>query len=80
MPRPTKPQALPQGLQIWTIYDHPKDMPDVFVARLHVGLTPTDQTIVADDLDTIRRRLRNKGYTRLPRQEADDPVIVETWL
>lgn len=80
MPRPTKPAALPQGLQIWTIYDHPKDMPDKFVARLWEGVTPTDQTIVADDLDTIRRRLRNKGYTRLPRQEADDAKIVETWL
>jgi hypothetical protein len=68
------------GLEIWTVYDHPKDFPDLYVARLFINDTPTAKTMKNADLDAIRRQLRNKGFTRLPRQEADDPVIVECWL
>lgn len=81
MARPTKPMALPQGLEIWTVYnDQTSDLPGLFVARLFLNDQATTVHFTAPDLDTIRRRLRNKGFTRLPRQEADDPVIVEVWL
>jgi hypothetical protein len=73
MTRPTKPQQMPAGLEIWTVYnDRTSDHPGQFVARLFHNDQPT--TVI------IRSRLRNKGFTRLPRQEADDPVIVEVWL
>lgn len=81
MPRPTKPQAMMPGLEIWTVYsDQTSDFPGVFVARLFLNDQATTVHFTAPDLATIRSRLRNKGFTRLPRQEADDPVIVEVWL
>lgn len=81
MVRPTKPQAMPAGLEIWTVYnDKTSDYPGQFVARLFLNDQPTTVVMFAPDLGTIRSRLRNKGFTRLPRQEADDPVIVEVWL
>jgi len=67
-------------LRIWTIYDNPDDYPGQFVARLFLGEQPTDSVIVSDDLQTLRNVLRRQALYRLPRQEDDDPVIVETWL
>jgi hypothetical protein len=71
-------------LEMWTIYDHPRDMPEKYVARLHVidkgGSRPTDKVIVADNLDAIREIMESHGLTRLKRYDDDDPVIVEVWL
>ena len=67
-------------LSIWTIYDHPKDLPDFFVARRFEIDKPTEDVIVASYLDTLRERMVDKGLTRIYRSEDDDPVIVETWL
>jgi hypothetical protein len=72
-------------LPMWTIYNHPKDYPKSFVARLwYVGAggspIPTDQVIVFPTLEAIRDRMRAQGLTRLMRNENDDPVIIETWL
>lgn len=71
------------GLHIWTIYDHPKDYPDSYVARLSLvgpGITAvTNAMFTADTLEELRRLLP-LGLTRLPRQERDDPVIVEVWI
>jgi hypothetical protein len=80
MPRPTKPQALPEGLEIWTVYENPSDFPGKFVARLFINDKPTSLIMVTDELKVIRRRLQNKGFVRLPRATTDDPVIVECWL
>jgi hypothetical protein len=70
-------------LRIWTIYDHPKDQPDQFVARLWlVGdgkLTPTNEMFVADTIEELHRLLPS-GLNMIPRSPDDDPVIVETWL
>lgn len=63
----------------WTIYDHPKDYPDKFVARKFVLDKPTDETITGNTLDEVRRKLP-RGLVRFNRHETDDPVIVETWL
>lgn len=81
MPRPTKPMALRPGLEIWAVYsDQTTDYPGRFPARLFINDQPTTTVLVADSLQAIRKQLSNKGFTRLPRQEADDPVIVEVWL
>jgi hypothetical protein len=70
-------------LQIWTVYDHPSDYPDKYVARLHVvsksGTGPTTEMFVADTLEELRVLLP-PGLYCLPRYAADDPVIVETWF
>jgi hypothetical protein len=70
----------PAGLPIWVVYDHPSDWPEHYVARLWDGELPTDDLVLTFDLGLLRKHLAGKGLTRLDRQAADDPKIVETWL
>lgn len=71
-------------MTIWTIYDHPTDYPDDFVARrwevTGEGTAPTDELLTCNRLDAIQTILRGFGFVRLPRAEHDDPKILETWL
>jgi hypothetical protein len=67
---------------IWTIYNRPLDYPEKFVARRWLATpqpTPTDEVIVADELDGLRRQLP-AGLYRMERQPGDDPFIVECWI
>jgi hypothetical protein len=71
-------------LSMWVVYDHPIDMPEHFVARMHEVLesgasVATSNVIVADSLAAVRRALP-PGLARIPRYPADDPNIVEVWL
>lgn len=70
-------------LLIWTIYDHPSDFPEWFVARPHVirpkTSGPIPMHLIAKDLDLLRAMLPD-GLTRLERQVADDPTIIEVWV
>lgn len=74
-------------LDIWTVYDSPKDMPGRFVAR-RFEIRPdakdpvaTDEHYSATDLEMIRRYLSEiRGLTPLARSEGDEPHIVECWL
>jgi hypothetical protein len=68
------------GLPIWTIYDHPTDFPDSFVARKFVFGRPTDAILTAPTLDELRRKLADIGLVALTRSPGDDPKIVETWI
>ena len=71
------------ALPIWTVYDHPKDFPDGFVARLHLveksGEAATDQTIECD-LEQLRWIFERVGLVMIPRSLQDDSKIVESWL
>ena len=72
-------------LAMWTVYDHPKDYPDSYVARRFDvdadGAKPTATMIACPDLDTLRNILAFELHlTPLARSKEDDPVIVETWL
>ena len=72
-------------LRMWTVYDHPLDYPNDFVARLFEvdasGSHPTSSIIITPDLQTMRDMLRfEMGLTFLDRQPEDDPKIVEVWL
>ncbi len=67
------------SLELWTVYDHPRDAPDEFLARKYVLDQPTTVTVRGRTLDDVRSLLP-PGLYRLPRQPADDPVIVEVWL
>lgn len=72
-------------LRMWTVYDHPKDFPDYFVARLYEvdgsGVRATESVIQAKNLDTLREMLLcDMHLTCLPRFANDDPAIVEVWL
>ena len=71
------------ALPIWTVYEHPSDMPDKYVARMFLCTKyaiATDEVIVADTLDEVRKTLACRGLIRITRHQTDDPVIVETWL
>ena len=70
------------ALTLWTIYDHPRDYPEGFVARMHeIGATsrPTDVTIEGS-LDMIRRTFHDAGLLRFGGHKRDDPTIVESWV
>jgi len=67
----------------FVIYDHPKDFPDHFVARLWWGLPEcvgTAFTIRSTEIDTLRDLMESAGLVKLSPNEGDDPIILETWL
>ena len=70
-------------LNIWTVYDHPKDFPHSFVARRFEVRGPfpvvTDD-IVQGELEIIRESFRQAGLVKLMRNDDDDPKIVESWI
>jgi hypothetical protein len=69
-------------LEMWTVYRHPRDYPDKFVARKWMVTpepTATHDMFVANSLDEVRMLLPF-GLHCLPRMEHDDPAIVEVWL
>ena len=71
-------------LAMWTVYDHPSDYPDSYVARRFDvdadGPRPSDQVIAAPELAIIRKSLHAFGLVPLGREPGDDPKIVETWI
>jgi hypothetical protein len=69
-----------EGLTLWTIYDHPRDHPDMFVARKFIYDRPTMSTLMSGDLERLRDTLRGMGLVCINRDPSDDPKIVETWL
>ena len=68
------------GLLIWTVYDHPTDYPDAYIARLYKGELPTATVMACEALPPLRRWLAAQGLTCLARADTDDPAIVECWL
>jgi hypothetical protein len=73
-------QPSPRGpLEIFVIYDHPRDYPGHFVVRRWLGDRPTEDFAIALTLAEARAEVP-RGRVRLARSAADDPVIVETWV
>jgi len=73
------------ALAMWTVYDHPKDYPNSFVARRwEVGTgtepIPTDSIVISPDLKSLRGLLTEMGLTPLGRSVEDDAAIIETWI
>ena len=67
------------SLELWTVYDHPRDAPEWFLARKYVLDGPTAVTVRGRTLDDVRSLLP-PGLFCLKRHPADDPAIVEVWL
>jgi hypothetical protein len=69
---------------LWTLYDHPRDYPDMFVARKFVisemGARPTNEVIVHKSLHPLRILMQAKGLSCLQRMPADEPQIIEAWF
>jgi len=74
-----------EHLVMWTIYDHPSDWPDWYVARPYtIGdgpePVPGDTVILERDLERLRDQMQRRGLVKLMRNEGDHPNVVETWL
>jgi hypothetical protein len=72
-----------QPLSMWTIYDHPRDYPQAFVARrfeVSAEIKATRDVRLFASLAACRADMPEMGLTRLDRQPPDDAVIVEVWL
>ncbi len=71
-------------LRMWTVYRHPRDYPDKYVARLWEhdadGPRATGSIVIADELERLQDEMMMTGLVKLMRRPEDDPVIVETWL
>ncbi len=72
------------SLSMWVLYDHPRDYPDEFVARLWLVaaggvLVATDDTHTAGTLDGLRAKLP-RGLACVTRRPDDDPKVIEVWL
>jgi len=67
----------------WTIYDHPRDYPDCFVARRWLTrnkqVIQTNDVLAAPTLDEIRA-LIPPGLVCFARHGLEDPAVVEVWL
>ena len=74
-----------EGLWFWTIYKNPRDIPGKYVVRrcvVYAGQEPVHDLvpqIVCDTLEEARQAIPSDLFN-LGRKEADDPVIVETWI
>jgi hypothetical protein len=75
-----------EPLSLWTIYDHPSDIPEPFGFAVREWKVTTDGDSYADSRVQFAltledaRALVPPGLYRLPRDPGDDTVIVETWL
>lgn len=78
-----------ERLSMWTVYDHPLDYPDHFVARRFEvgqptegdnGVIRTNDTIKSPYLQDVRTVLAEAGLACLPRSDGDEPQIIEVWL
>jgi hypothetical protein len=75
-----------EPFRVWTIYSHPSDFPDDYVARefsiqAGAGPQPTDNVMISASLDLLRRTLMvDMRLTVIPRSDGDEPQIVESWV
>jgi len=72
-------------LNMWTVYDRPRDFPDSHVARrFECGGGHTEpvatRDVIKGDLPAIRDALSRCGLVCLSRNDSDEPQIVESWV
>lgn len=72
-----------ERIPMWVLYDHPRDVPTMYVARIHYSLpdpTPSVWALGSPDVEAMRAAFAALGFTKIPRNEGDDPKIMESWL
>lgn len=62
-----------------TVYQHPIDMPDKFVARVFNLDKPTPYALVKDTLEEIRQAIPDR-FANIGRTPTDEPQIYEVWI
>ncbi len=79
-----KAAAVQDKLMIWTVYDHPTDWPDWFVARrfeVAAGeCRPTEDVVMTRTLDELRIHFGERGFSFLCRNEGDTPGVLGCYL
>lgn len=71
------------GLHMWVIYKHPSDFPNQFVVRewwIVYGDPEVSDTFQTADTIEDARQLIPAALHCIPRDPADEPQIVETWI
>jgi hypothetical protein len=73
---------LRDNLPQFVVYDHPKDFPDHYVARMWLALPlqPVRFVLRAATLDALRDFLATLGLVHLSRSPEDDASILEVWM
>ncbi len=70
-------------MELWSVFDHPTDYPHCCAVRKILveddGLSPSEWELF-QSIEQARQVLARRGLIRVPRSEADDPALVETWL
>ncbi|MBQ8559070.1 MAG: hypothetical protein IJ439_03695 [Tyzzerella sp.] len=68
-------------LPVIAIYDHPKDYPEYYVARVFDTDRPTDTIILKDTLAAVQEDIRdNTNMIFFNRGADDDKCIVGAWM
>ena len=73
------------GIEMFTVYSNPSDFPGKYVVRRSCVaskgiVVDQEPLVVADDLESARSPLIERGLACMARHPHDDPVIVEVWL
>jgi hypothetical protein len=68
----------------WTLYMRPPDYPDHFVVlqwwvTAEGGLRTRSTAVVCNTLEEARAQVP-PGTICMPRDEDDDPTVIETWI
>lgn len=66
-------------VNIITVYEHPADFRDEYIARLFWLDDATPYAIRGASLEEVRDKIP-ETFTLIPRVAEDDKVIVEAWL
>lgn len=68
------------AVSIWTVYDHPTDYPEHYVARRFENDRATAEVMTSGNLSALRAEMIARGLACLARHPSDDAKIMETWL
>jgi hypothetical protein len=86
-PNDARLKGLPHAadvLNVYTLYDSPRDLPGMFVLRRFeigpAGMHATTDTWASPDIEQLRAIMHGMGLYCLPRHMNDEPQIVESWI
>jgi hypothetical protein len=72
-------------MDVWSIFDHPLDYPNYFVARRsEIGHGPeplvTNEVLLSTEIEPLRDEMERRGLICFTRDPSDSPFLVECWM
>jgi hypothetical protein len=74
-------------MNCWALYHNTRDFPGLYVGRRFILDNPTPEHFAHTSIEQVRAWVRKNAashgqglLTRLKRDPADDPCIVEAWI